>query len=85
MQHLLKNFKYFPDLHNVYVRFQVLIFSKSLFAQFLHQRAEKQNYMNEGSYSNKKQEEYYRLHRRMVAMKGTNSFLYPFFKIIFLH
>lgn len=58
-----------------YAQFQVLVFSKTLFAQFLHQRAEKQNFgYNDGGFqSSQKKDEYYRMHRKMVALKGNEN------------
>ncbi|XP_045776348.1 transcription termination factor 2-like [Maniola jurtina] len=52
---------------NVYQK--VLVFSKTLFAQFLHQRAEKASGM-QGLMPPKKDSEYAKMHKKMIALQG---------------
>ncbi|XP_039757763.1 transcription termination factor 2 [Pararge aegeria] len=52
---------------NVYQK--VLVFSKTLFAQFLHQRAEKQSGL-QGTMPPKKDSEYAKMHKKMIALQG---------------
>ncbi|KAJ0173471.1 hypothetical protein K1T71_010620 [Dendrolimus kikuchii] len=52
---------------NVYQK--VLVMSKTLFAQFLHQRAEK-NSVSVGFVPPEKDSEYTKMHKKMVALKG---------------
>ncbi|CAH4038140.1 unnamed protein product [Pieris brassicae] len=56
------------DEMNVYQK--VLVFSKTLFAQYLHQRAEKQEDVREGYVPSQKDSAYHKMHKKMVALQG---------------
>ncbi|XP_022127021.2 transcription termination factor 2 isoform X1 [Pieris rapae] len=56
------------DEMNVYQK--VLVFSKTLFAQYLHQRAEKQEDLRGGFVPTEKDSAYHKMHKKMVALQG---------------
>ncbi|XP_045533032.1 transcription termination factor 2 isoform X2 [Pieris brassicae] len=56
------------DEMNVYQK--VLVFSKTLFAQYLHQRAEKQEDVRGGYVPSQKDSAYHKMHKKMVALQG---------------